>query len=130
MEKQEAMMIYEKLRGGEIHCQDPIEKKVKSGIQEMFGAMFRVYWQRCFEGKLEAHIQKPKSENRLEAVAILLQNFARQRACEWTQLSQKCVTYGREEDAQKEAWKLDQLKSLTGTFNEFIEEKYGYRIDL
>jgi len=130
MEKNEAFEIYDALANREIRSQNPIEVKVRSGIQEMFGAMFRVYWQRCFEGKLQQQIPKPETKHEMEALTLLLRSFTNERACEWREILDKCHRFGRDEDAQKEEWKLDHLQILTRVFNELVGKKHGYRINI
>lgn len=130
MQKTEAMALFEEIRAREVDSQNPIEVKVRKGIQEMFSGMFRVYWERCFEKKLSQQLEVPHELDPVQGMSYLLKNFLKERSAEWSALEEKCRAYGKSEEAQKELWKIDEISRQAQVLSHLAKEKYGYCIDL
>lgn len=112
MNRDEAMRIYELLLNDWPEEKSSVESKIRAGVCRMLAAMWRVYWQACFEGR-QNKVIKPSAElGPLEAARKLWLDFVENERSRWVLKRDKLEKYGRKDDAVKESTKLDQLDRL------------------
>jgi hypothetical protein len=112
MNKTKAIEIFNLLTPDPEMEKSSVENRIRSGVNKMLASMWKVYWERCFEGNKAEVITIDESLSSIEAAKKLWLDFVVAEKEKWQIHAGKLTKFGRTDDAAKENLKIDQLEKL------------------